>query len=98
MDLKWRVALFDLEMKEGKIEHSCIMEGGISDNPIYHMQIENVELGGSFNNNRMESVTFRNVHLVGEKGMKGSEKENILVNCDTENLSFVEDGLRFLKG
>ena len=80
-------SISDIEMKEGKIEHSCIMEGGISDNQIDHMQIEDVELGGSFNNNRMESVTFRNVHLVGEKGI------NILVNCDTESLSFVEDSL-----
>ncbi len=97
VDLKWRVALFGIEMKEGKIEHSCIMEGGISDNQIYNMQIEDVELSGSFYNNRMESVMFKNVHLVGEKGMKGSEKENIFVNCDTKSLSFVEDSLRILK-
>lgn len=96
MDLKWKIALFGIEMKDGKIEHSCIIEGGISDNQIYNMQIEDVQLSGGFYNNRMESVIFKNVHLVGEKGMKGSDNENIFVNCDTKNLSFVEDSLRIL--
>ena len=83
-------------MKDGKIEQSCIIEGGISDNQIYNMQIEDVELSGGFYNNRMESVIFKNVLLMGEKGFKGSEKGNICMNCDTKGLTFVEDNLRFL--
>ena len=95
IDLKWKTALYDLEIDGGKIEHSSIVRGSIKRIKISDMHMEHMQLRGNFYQNRMESVVFKDVSLVGNMGDTGTEKENIFVDCDTDEFIFKEGSLGF---
>lgn len=90
LDIKWKTALYDLEIIGGTIKQSCIVRGSMRKIKVTDVQIEDVQLKGNFKQNRMESVVFKSVFLEGSMAESGSDEENIFLNCEMGGLSFKE--------
>lgn len=95
VDLKWNFSLYESEINGGKIDHCSIAEGYVSEIKVSDLQIEHVQLNGAFEQNRMESVIFKDVLLVGSMGEAGSEAENVFIDCDMDGFMFKEGSLGF---
>jgi len=94
IDLKWSISIYKTEINGGKIEHSRIVKTSISESQFTHMQMEDVEIRGGYDENRMESVIFKNVVLRGSMGEESvNNQKNIFVDCDTEGFTFIKESL-----
>lgn len=77
------ICLIGAELIGGKIEHFRFAGNQIMKNTFSNMEMKDVDLNVALIDNKIESIIFKNVKVMGYN------KDNTFINCNTNDITFL---------
>lgn len=94
VDLMWSIAISGIEIDGGIIKNSRVT-AAIMENIFSNLCMEDIEMVGSYDGNKMDNVKLKNVVMSGKMGEKVvTKQENVFDSCNTEEFIFLENSFR----
>lgn len=91
IDLTWSFVIRKTEITGGVIENLRIIDSLIKGNIFANLRMENIEMIGSCEENKMSYIVLKNITVTEEK--KDFMQKNIFENCNTGEFIFIQDNV-----
>ncbi len=93
VDFMWWFGIRGIEIDGGIIKNSRV-KAAIMENIFSNLCMENIEMLGNYDGNKMNDVKLKNVTMSGKMGEKNlTKQENVFDNCNTEEFILLKNNL-----
>lgn len=94
VDLMWSFGIRGIEIDGGIIKNSRVAHAVIIENIFSNLCMEDIEMIGNYDGNKMDDVKLKNVVMSGKIGEKKlTKQENVFDNCNTEEFILLKDNM-----
>lgn len=94
VDIMWSFAISGTEIDGGIIKNSRVAHAAIMENIFSNLCMEDIEMIGNYDGNKMDDVKLKNVVMSGKMGEKNlTKQENVFDNCNMEEFILLKNNL-----